>query len=310
MQERQAGDFVRALLSAGAKVNLQTNSGGTPLLTACNGGYLETVHTLLSAGAKVDLQNHMGATPLFVACGRGHVEVARALLSAGAKVDMQTLDGVSPLFMACEGGHVEALALLSAGASVDLQDNHGRSPLMRACLHGHMEVVRALLFAGARADLRDDNSRTPLDVLPTTLRPEVERTMQQVRDEKALARNRNVGTASNMDPGPTAVDTHERDHDKPAGSRDGGACPLQGNPGYLPAEGGSSSGRAGSVRVCADCGGAPSAGAKLRACGHCMSVRYCSAACQAEHWREGGHKEACPRLRDIRARKKAAEGSG
>ena len=42
----------------------------------------------------------------------------------------------------------------------------------------------------------------------------------------------------------------------------------------------------------------------------CMSACYCSAECQAKHWREGSHKEACPRLRDIRARRKAAGGRG
>ena len=129
-----------------------------------------------------------------------------------------------------------------------------------------------------------------------------------------------------MDPGESAADpaaaeaavdsAHGPDHDKPAGSQlqpgsaDGGACSPKGSPGSLPAdEGGGGSGRAGSVCVCAGCGGAPSAGAKLQACGRCMSIRYCSAERQEKHWREGGHKEACPRLRDIRARKKAVGGS-
>ena len=60
--------------------------------------------------------------------------------------------------------------------------------------------------------------------------------------------------------------------------------------------------------MCAGCEGAPSAGAKLKACGRCLSVRYCSAECQAKHWLEGGHKDACPRLRDIRAKRKAVGG--
>ena len=124
--------------------------------------------------------------------------------------------------------------------------------------------------------------------------------------------------AAAVDPGAAAavVDPARHDREKPAGSRlqvgsqDGGACFLEGSPGYLPADGGGSSGRAAGCvpRGCSGCGGAPSAGAKLHACGRCMSVRYCSAECQAKHWREGCHKEACPRLRDIRARKKAAAG--
>ena len=120
-----------------------------------------------------------------------------------------------------------------------------------------------------------------------------------------------------VDPGDPAVDpVHGHDYDNPAGnlvqpdSQDGGACSrersLEGSPGYLR---GGSTGKAGSVRACAGCGGAPSAGARLQACGRCLSVRYCFTECQAKHWREGGHKEACPRLRDTWMRSKAARGS-
>ena len=70
----------------------------------------------------------------------------------------------------------------------------------------------------------------------------------------------------------------------------------------------STSGMAASERVCSMCGGPPSASsggvAKLKACGRCMSVRYCSQECQKKHWGEGGHKAACPQLREKRERRK------
>ena len=68
------------------------------------------------------------------------------------------------------------------------------------------------------------------------------------------------------------------------------------------------------ARVCAMCGGLPPtphspAGApKLKACGRCMSARYCSLECQRAHWSRGGHKEACPHLREARERRKGGEG--
>ena len=80
-----------------------------------------------------------------------------------------------------------------------------------------------------------------------------------------------------------------------AASEDGGEGSFEG-PGGLWAEASSSSGRAASERMCSMCGGPPSASpsgvAKLKACGRCMSVRYCSQECQKRHWGEGGHKEA------------------
>ena len=71
---------------------------------------------LLSAGAKVDLQNLEGASPLFIACQAGHVEAARALLSAGAIVDLPNNAGFSPLLFTCCRGHMALVcALLSRG---------------------------------------------------------------------------------------------------------------------------------------------------------------------------------------------------
>ena len=31
----------------------------------------------------------------------------------------------------------------------------------------------------------------------------------------------------------------------------------------------------------------------LKKCGRCLAVHYCDAACQREHWKRGGHKQAC-----------------
>ena len=79
-------------------------------------------------------------------------------------------------------------ALLSAGAKVNLLDKGGASPLHVACHFRHMGVVRALLSAGAREDLRDIDGKTPLDRLPCALRAEVERLVQQAKEERGSAR--------------------------------------------------------------------------------------------------------------------------
>ena len=63
-----------------------------------------------------------------------------------------------------------------------------------------------MLSAGARADQRDKNGVAPLNMLPTAVRPEVERLMQRARVERALARTPGGGGASNMDHEEAAVD--------------------------------------------------------------------------------------------------------
>ena len=48
------------------------------------------------------------------------------------------------------------------------------------------------------------------------------------------------------------------------------------------------------LSLCASCGmpSADMAGAPLK-CARCKAAAYCSAACQKQHWKRGGHKVAC-----------------
>jgi hypothetical protein len=85
---------VRALIAAGANVNLR-GPGDFPALTdACFTGNVEMVEMLVKAGAKLDkrcevkLSGTRGsteATPLIIAVWEGHADVVKALLIAGAK---------------------------------------------------------------------------------------------------------------------------------------------------------------------------------------------------------------------------------
>ena len=55
-----------------------------------------------------------------------------------------------------------------------------------ACIGGNTEIVHALLSVGARADLRDINGMVPLDLLPRALIVEVERLLQQAKEDRGL----------------------------------------------------------------------------------------------------------------------------
>lgn len=48
---------------------------------------------------------------------------------------------------------------------------------------------------------------------------------------------------------------------------------------------------------CSACGAGDGAvDVKLLCCARCKVAAYCSKSCQQKHWKEGGHKQECPKL--------------
>ena len=146
-------EVVRALVGAGADLDLAKEDGVTPLFVAAQEGHLEVVRSLLGAGANVVQARAGGAAPLFVASQFGRLEVVRALVEAGAIVDQAADGGATPLYTSSQFGHLDVMrALVQAGAIVDPVADEGCTPLFMAAMDGHLEVVRALVGAGAIVD--------------------------------------------------------------------------------------------------------------------------------------------------------------
>lgn len=83
-------EAVKILIGAKAPLNLVNNLGLTALLEAIvlgNGGanHTATVKALVEAGADVNIADRQGNTPLQLARRRGYVEMARILENAGAR---------------------------------------------------------------------------------------------------------------------------------------------------------------------------------------------------------------------------------
>jgi len=81
---------VRRLIRAGAPLDHVNNLGWTALIESIvlgDGGprHVETLRALVEAGANVNLPDRAGQTPLALARGRGHGEMARILERAGAR---------------------------------------------------------------------------------------------------------------------------------------------------------------------------------------------------------------------------------
>lgn len=77
-------NWLAFLLGKGARPNLQSNRGDTPLTLAVQIGWLEGAESLLARAASVDLANGRGETPLIIATQRRDLPLVRLLLSRRA----------------------------------------------------------------------------------------------------------------------------------------------------------------------------------------------------------------------------------
>jgi ankyrin repeat protein len=150
-------EIARALLAAGADVNIADLTANTPYYVAALGRHADLTGVLLDAGADRVGTRAYGGTPLIAIAERGWVDVAREILKRpDIPVDHVNNLGWTALIEAIilgSGGrdHQEIVRLLLAyGANPNIADGLGRSPLTLARERGYREIVRMLEEAGAR----------------------------------------------------------------------------------------------------------------------------------------------------------------
>jgi ankyrin repeat protein len=148
-------------------------TGASPLLRAAITHDHDSMRALLAAGAKVDLPNVMGVTPLMAAAGIGvrninfganrspdfegdptvqaqAIESLTILLEAGADINARVADTKS---------RTARIARPSA-----ITDGDGQTALFSAASRGWIEVTRFLVEHGASVEVKDAMGRSPLDM--------------------------------------------------------------------------------------------------------------------------------------------------
>jgi uncharacterized protein len=188
-------ETVRALIDAGADINLRDDRLDNPFLYASAEGLFEIVQLTIEANADTRLTNRFGGTALIPAAERGHVEIVRELLTR-TDVDVNHINnlGWTALLEAIllgDGGerHQQMVRLLvDHGANITIPDQNGITPLeharargfreieqillaaeqsrglglIRAAEGGDLEEVRTLLELGASVEVQDESGRTAL----------------------------------------------------------------------------------------------------------------------------------------------------
>ena len=158
MTEQVSVDLVRALIDAGAEVNVRDNEGNTPLHFSVKRINREKVPTrdyegiirlLLEKKADVHIVNVGGATPLHTAAAfRADPSAVEMLIQAGADVNLKTsasYGGWTPLHGAAarnSGGIIAVL--LKHGADPTAKDGRGLTPLQVAEQGGFADAAKVL----------------------------------------------------------------------------------------------------------------------------------------------------------------------
>ena len=155
---------MKALLNAGATVEVQDKKGRTPLHLAAFFGHSGAVSYLYSKLVDYDAQDNFGVTPMMYAAFAGRIKVLDQLYGYGANIDKKDKYAFTALHWAALGGHPDVVNyLVKRGASLKASDNQGRTPLHIAVMMGFRKAVMKLLENGAPLQLEDNHHWTPLN---------------------------------------------------------------------------------------------------------------------------------------------------
>jgi ankyrin repeat protein len=137
------------------------------LMAAAEENQLEVIRYLVGRGARLNLQSGSGWTPLMYAADRGHDEIVTFLLESGADATVCGKDGRTALILASSNyyavGSVKIL-LDWKRQDVDARDSRGATALWWASYWANFEAIKHLLAGGADQTIADAKGRTPKQI--------------------------------------------------------------------------------------------------------------------------------------------------
>ncbi len=132
-------------------IQIRAINNPSRLLKAINIGNTWRLRKLLRLGAPVDLETESGTTPLQYAARTGRPDIAKLLISYNADINHADENGMTPLMEAAGLGHGTTVeVLLRHGADPLQRDRAGRTALTYAEENSHTDIRDLLLKAQPR----------------------------------------------------------------------------------------------------------------------------------------------------------------
>ncbi|XP_078375371.1 uncharacterized protein LOC144658781 isoform X1 [Oculina patagonica] len=156
---------VKALIDAGADLDLTDENGVTALHRAIIHGHTDVVHTLLGACCSVDKIDENGNTALHEAAWNGYSKCVELLVAAKCDVNIHNRTGYTSLHLAAQNSHCTTLkVLLDGGCNPLAKNNYGDTPLHIAVRYGHVEVCNILMETKINVSEQNNDGNTPLHI--------------------------------------------------------------------------------------------------------------------------------------------------
>lgn len=162
--------ILQRLISAGCKLNSQTDSGETALMICAKYKMGECFQILASAGADFGLINSLGQSVSSIAVTKrwslGFQHAVLKVIQSGNLVRSNNASIFSPLLFVAQTGDADAMKkmIMQPGINLDEQDDNGVSPLMVTATCGHVEAFRVLVYAGANVKLCNKAGETAISI--------------------------------------------------------------------------------------------------------------------------------------------------
>ena len=157
--------MVHSLLEAGpSTINELDHDNFTPLIHSIAHHQLECAQSLLSAGARIDPETESDHIPLNLACQYGSIAIAKLLLQKHARL-LPDAEGLYPQHLLARSGQTpEALLMLEQyGADLDQPDKlYQWTPLFHAAAEGRVQCLQVLLGRNVDVKILDEKGLSAL----------------------------------------------------------------------------------------------------------------------------------------------------